>query len=161
VRIKARLHVKVGNSAFVRKLVPAESLENAASPSACLQVEFILMTKLPEPTSKATAPHYVWGVDCDGWRLVDGNDLSVIHERMPAGRREMRHRHGRARQFFFVLTGALTLEVESKRHVLEAGHGLEIAPGSAHQAINDGPDPVEFLVISQPTTRGDREPAPA
>jgi mannose-6-phosphate isomerase-like protein (cupin superfamily) len=119
------------------------------------------MTRAPEPTSKATASHYVWAADCDGWRLVDGNDLSVIHERMPPGRQEVRHVHGRARQFFFVLTGALMLEVEGERHVLRAGTGLEIAPGLAHQAINDGPDAVEFLVISQPTTRGDRKPAPA
>lgn len=111
------------------------------------------------PTSKANAPHYVWGGDCDGWRLVDRQDLSVIHERMPPGRQEVRHFHTTARQFFFVLSGALTLEVDGERHVLGAGNGLEIAAGSPHQAINVGPDPVEFLVISQPTTRGDREPA--
>lgn len=112
-----------------------------------------------KPTSKASAPHYVWGGDCDGWRLVDRQDLSVIHERMPAGRQEVRHVHAKARQFFFVLSGALTLEVEGERHVLTAGVGLEIAPGLAHQAINAAPEWVEFLVISQPTTQGDREPA--
>jgi hypothetical protein len=39
-RIKARLHVKVGNSAFMRKLTPGGALENAASSSACPQVDF-------------------------------------------------------------------------------------------------------------------------
>ncbi|MGE0768851.1 MAG: cupin domain-containing protein [Hyphomicrobiaceae bacterium] len=112
-----------------------------------------------EPTSKASAPHYVWGGDCDGWRLVDRQDLSVIHERMPAGRAEIRHFHTRARQFFFVVQGALTLEVDGRRHVLTPGSGLEIAPGTPHQALNASAEAVEFLVISQPTTRGDREPA--
>jgi mannose-6-phosphate isomerase-like protein (cupin superfamily) len=112
-----------------------------------------------EPTSRDTAPHYVWGVDCDGWRLVDGRDLSVIHERMPPGRQEVRHRHSKARQFFFVLSGRLTLEVDGRSHSLTERCGLEIAPGSPHQAINAGAEPVEFLVISQPTTQGDREPA--
>ena len=112
-----------------------------------------------EPTSKANAPHYVWGGDCDGWRLVDRPDLSVIHERMPPERREVRHFHTQSRQFFFILAGALTLEVDGRSHALAAGTGLEIAPGTPHQAINAGPDAAEFLVISQPTTRGDREPA--
>ncbi len=35
--------------------------------------------------SKETAAHYVWGDHCDGWRLVNGQDLSIIHEKMPPG----------------------------------------------------------------------------
>lgn len=111
------------------------------------------------PISKRNAAHYGWGGDCDGWRLVDGDSLSVIHERMPPGRAELRHRHAKARQFFFVLSGELTMEVAGSRHVLGPGTGLEIAPEAPHQAINVSPGPVEFLVISQPTTRGDREEA--
>ncbi len=109
------------------------------------------------PVNRANAPHYVWGGDCDGWRLVDGKTLSVIHERMPAGRQEVRHRHGLARQFFFVLAGALTLEVDGIQHVLNVNDGLEIAPGIAHQAINASGADVTFLVISQPTSAGDRQ----
>ncbi len=112
-----------------------------------------------QPTSKTNAEHYVWGGDCDGWRLVDRQSLSIIYERMPPGRSEQRHRHAEARQYFFVLAGRLTLEVDGARHVLERETGLEIAPGTAHQALNEDTGPVEFLVISQPTTRGDRTPA--
>ncbi len=110
-------------------------------------------------TSRATAPHYVWGGDCDGWRLVDRPGLSIIHEQMPPGRSEVRHRHAVARQFFFVLAGVLTMERDGERHRIGPQHGLEIEPGQPHQAINEGPEAVEFLVISQPTTHGDREPA--
>ena len=109
------------------------------------------------PIGKDSAVHYLWGGDCDGWRLVDRDSLSVIHERMPPGRAEVRHWHGKARQFFFVLSGELTMEVAGARHVLGPGIGLEIAPEAPHQAINASPEPVEFLVVSQPTTRGDRE----
>lgn len=112
-----------------------------------------------QPISKASAAHYVWSGDCDGWRLVDRPGLSVIHERMPPGRREVRHVHSAARQFFFVLAGELTMEVAGAVHRLSPQQGIEIAPGTPHQALNGGADPVEFLVVSQPTTRGDREPA--
>ncbi len=106
--------------------------------------------------SKNTAEHYTWGDGCDGWRLVDRAELSVIHERMPPGAAEVRHHHQAARQFFFVLSGAATMEVDGARHTLRAQQGIEITPGAPHQIRNDSGADVEFLVISQPTTRGDR-----
>ena len=75
---------------------------------------------------------------------------------MPPGTREVRHRHARARQFFYVLAGTLTMEVEGTRHRLAAAHGDRDAPGTAHQAINDGDADVEFLVVSTPPSHGDR-----
>ena len=79
---------------------------------------------------------------------------------MPPDTVEVRHRHARARQFFYVLAGRLHLEVEGTVHALDAGVGLEIAPGVAHQALNRGRVDVRFLVISQPPSHGDRELAP-
>ena len=110
----------------------------------------------PDPVSRATAEHYVWGSGCDGWHLVRTRELSVIQERMPAGTREVRHHHAHSRQFFFVLVGTLTLEVEGRVHHLGPGIGLEVAPGAAHQARNDAAAPIEFLVVSQPPSHGDR-----
>ena len=66
--------------------------------------------------STANAAHYVWGQQCDGWRLLAGDDLSVIEERMPPGTREVRHRHVRARQFFYVLEGRASLELDGIVH---------------------------------------------
>ncbi len=106
--------------------------------------------------SKENAEHYLWGGDCDGWHLLKDPALSVIHERMPPGRTEQRHYHSVAQQFFFVLTGALTMELEGERYVVSAGKGIPIPPQAKHQARNDADKEVEFLVISQPTTRGDR-----
>ncbi|HET9224485.1 MAG TPA: cupin domain-containing protein [Roseiflexaceae bacterium] len=106
--------------------------------------------------SKKTAEHYTWGNRCDGWRLVDRPELSVIHERMPPGTAEIWHYHEAARQFFFVLSGTATIEIGEQIHTLHPQQGVEIASGLPHQMRNESDADVEFLVISQPTTRGDR-----
>jgi uncharacterized cupin superfamily protein len=106
--------------------------------------------------SRESAPHYQWGEGCDGWHLVKSEALSVIEERMPPGTAERRHLHRRARQFFYVLAGELTMEVEGLEHRLGANRGMEIAPENAHQAFNRSANDVRFLVISQPPSHGDR-----
>jgi mannose-6-phosphate isomerase-like protein (cupin superfamily) len=106
--------------------------------------------------SKHNAEHYVWGGDCDGWHLLKRNELSVIHERMPPGRTEVRHHHEFARQLFFVLSGKLTMVLADRNEVIGPGEAVEIPPGEVHRAENRGDGAVEFLVISHPTTRGDR-----
>ena len=90
---------------------------------------------MAEPVSIASAAHYDWGEGCDGWHLVRAESLAVIEERMPAGTAERRHRHQRAKQFFYVLAGELTMEMEGVEWVLGANEGLEVAPGVAHQAF--------------------------
>lgn len=106
--------------------------------------------------STSTAEHYTWGDRCDGWHLVRTPELSIIEERMPPGVSEVRHSHARARQFFYVLEGELTMEIEGHQHRLRTGEGIEIAPGQAHQAFNRSGSPVRFLVTSQPPSHGDR-----
>ncbi|HTB22170.1 MAG TPA: cupin domain-containing protein [bacterium] len=105
---------------------------------------------------KATAEHYTWGHGYDGWRLVDGPELSVILERMPPGASEERHYHGSARQFFFVLKGSATIEAGYETVVLGPQEGLEVAPGLAHRIFNRSHEDLEFVVYSNPSTRGDR-----
>ena len=111
---------------------------------------------IPIPTSKRTGQRYGWGDGCEGWHLVRSQNLSVIEERMPPGTSEVRHWHARARQFFYVLKGTLTMEVEGRTHQLPARTGIELPPGTAHQAINDSDVDVEFIVISEPPSHGDR-----
>lgn len=110
----------------------------------------------PNKISKKSAEHYNWGAACDGWHLAKGNNLSVIHERMPGKTEEVRHYHERARQFFFVLSGEAMLEVDGVRLMLREQEGAEVPPGVWHQMKNERFDEVEFLVISSPPTRGDR-----
>jgi mannose-6-phosphate isomerase-like protein (cupin superfamily) len=110
--------------------------------------------------STKSAEHYKWGgpqgTDCDGWHLVKTPPLSVIEELMPPGISEARHSHVHARQFFFVLEGELTLEVERHDFILQSGEGLEVSPGQRHQAMNHSANPVRILVTSQPPSHGDR-----
>ena len=65
----------------------------------------------PAPIQIESAPHYRWGAGCDGWHLLRAPGLSVIQERMPPATSEVRHSHGVARQFFYVLSGELELEL--------------------------------------------------
>ena len=109
------------------------------------------------PSSIGNARHYVWGNGCDGWHLLDRDDLSVIEERVPPGAAEERHRHVQARQFFYVLVGEATLELEGEIHRLRAGEGLHVPPGATHQLRNEGNMEIRFLVISAPRSHGDRE----
>lgn len=111
------------------------------------------------PVDRSNARHYVWGEVCDGWHLLARQDLSVIAERVPPGARETTHRHHRARQFFYILEGDAVLELQGTAVDLRAGQGLEVEPGTLHRFRNDSDSDVHFLVISMPTTRGDREDA--
>lgn len=109
--------------------------------------------------SRTGARRYEWGDGCEGWHLVADPDLSVIEERMPPGTSEVRHRHGRARQFFYLLDGSLEIKIEGTSHPLERGSGVEIPPGAAHQVRNPGPAVTTFLVVSAPPAQEDRIPA--
>lgn len=106
--------------------------------------------------STASADHYTWGNRCDGWFLVRTPELNIIEELMPPGSSETRHHHVRARQFFFVLEGELTMEIEHHQFTIHTREGIEVAPGQLHQAINRGSTPLRILVTSQPPSHGDR-----
>ncbi len=111
------------------------------------------------PVERDTAERYAWGAGCDGWHLVQDAELSVIEERMPPGAAEARHRHRRAQQFFYVLSGRADFELDGQTLALGPGQGVRVPPGAPHQILNPGPDALRFLVISQPPSHGDREPA--
>jgi mannose-6-phosphate isomerase-like protein (cupin superfamily) len=102
------------------------------------------------------AEHYAWGEVCDGWHLLRRDDVSVIQERVPAGGGEAMHYHQKARQFFYILEGEGTMAFEDHEVALQKGQGVEIAPRVMHQFKNRSGVDVHFLVISIPSTRGDR-----
>jgi mannose-6-phosphate isomerase-like protein (cupin superfamily) len=110
----------------------------------------------PRQVSRATAEHYTWGDQCDGWHLVKDERLSVIAERMPPGTAEVRHYHACSQQFFWILAGEAVMEVDGSEIRLAAGEGLRVHPGTPHQIRNHAQEPVQFLVISEPPSHGDR-----
>ena len=118
------------------------------------------MTSIDGPVHRDNAESYQWGSGCLGWHFVRSNDLSIIHERMPPGAAEVRHRHRTSRQFFFVLKGSLAVECNGAEHELSAETGLEVLPMTPHQVRNASDAPVEFMVVSHPPSHGDREEMP-
>lgn len=106
--------------------------------------------------SMQNAEHYQWGKNCDGWHLVKLDELSIIQERMPPGSAEVNHYHKQARQFFFILTGTATMEINGEKYLLHAQQGIEVPAGIPHQIRNESSADVVFLVTSMPRSHGDR-----
>ena len=113
-----------------------------------------------EVVSRGNAEHYRWGgkdgTESDGWYLVRAEAMHVIEERMPPGAVETRHFHERSRQFFYVVEGEMTMEVEHHLFTVMAGQGIEVAPGQTHQAMNRGAGGLRMVVTSVPPSHGDR-----
>lgn len=100
--------------------------------------------------------HYQWGDDCDGWNLVDEDALSVKQELMPAKSTEVKHYHQTAQQFFYILKGRATFEIEDSIIEINEGEGLHIEAGKKHRIQNQGSGDLEFILCSQPSTKNDR-----
>lgn len=100
--------------------------------------------------------HYKWGDDCDGWVLVDTDELLVKQERMPQKTAETLHYHEKAQQFFFILKGIATFEVDEKIFTITANEGFHVEPGSKHRIANNSDEDLEFILSSQPSTNKDR-----
>ena len=111
--------------------------------------------------SRTNSQHYSWGENCDGWHLVKTQALSVIQERVPPGASEVRHLHSNAEQFFMVLSGIATIEVDGVVNTVKSMQGVHVAAGLPHQLSNSGEADLEFVVISTPPSHGDRLLAPS
>ena len=100
--------------------------------------------------------HYVWGDGCDGWNLVDEETLSVKQERIPAGSSEKRHYHEKSQQFFYILKGIATFEVEQSLITISTEQGFHIPANTKHKICNYTNEDLEFVLCSQPSTKNDR-----
>lgn len=100
--------------------------------------------------------HYLWGDNCDGWHLLKSDSLSVIQEKMPALSSEGLHFHKSAQQFFFILKGTATFQLEGEIFEVSQNKGFHIQAQQIHQIFNHSDSELEFLVISEPKSHGDR-----
>jgi len=75
---------------------------------------------------------------------------------MPPKTQEQKHHHNVAQQFFRILKGVATFEIGNEIFEIREGFGIHIEPKVKHRIRNDQLENLEFIVISQPTTRGDR-----
>ncbi len=100
--------------------------------------------------------HYQWGDNSDGWHLLKSADLSIIEENVPPGGKEQRHYHSTSQQFFYILSGIAQLEISGQLFEIQAGSGIHVPAKTPHQLMNNSPENLRFLVISQPISHGDR-----
>jgi quercetin dioxygenase-like cupin family protein len=100
--------------------------------------------------STENTEHYKWGDNCDGWHLLKSESLSVIQEKMPPHTSEGLHFHNSAQQFFFILKGTATFEVEGEVFIVSESNGFHILPYQKHRVFNHTNSELRFLVISEP-----------
>lgn len=106
--------------------------------------------------NRKNSEHYTWGTHCSGWPLVNTATLSIIEECMPPNTEEVLHYHKNAQQFFYILRGTASFIIENEAFTVNANEGIHILPRKKHQIINKEQHNLEFLVISEPTSRGDK-----
>lgn len=106
--------------------------------------------------NKENAEHYMWGNNCEGWRIVNSEEMTIIFEKMPPGTSEKMHFHEISRQFFFIIRGKASIETDEQTYTLEKNEGIEILPGIRHRFYNPSENTVEFLVTSFPSAIKDR-----
>ena len=106
--------------------------------------------------TKENSEEYNWGNKCKGWHLVKTNSLGIIQEVMPPKTVEVKHKHSSAQQFFFILKGIATFRIDGKEFIISSGEGIHIKKGIVHNIMNNSNSDLEFLVISEPHSHGDR-----
>lgn len=93
---------------------------------------------------------------CDGWHLLKTDSLSIIQEKMPSKTEEALHFHTKSQQIFYILKGVATFEVDGEFINVNANQALHIKPNQHHRIFNKEDFDLEFLVISEPKSHGDR-----
>lgn len=106
--------------------------------------------------TKKNSEHYHWGNNCSGWHLVKSENLSVIEESIPANTSEEKHFHNFSEQYFHILNGTATFDIENEVLEVNKGEGTHINPQVIHQIKNEKTVDLEFIIISQPTAKEDR-----
>jgi mannose-6-phosphate isomerase-like protein (cupin superfamily) len=122
---------------------------------------FQIMASVPAPlvVSKAHPINkYEWGKKCAAWSLVENDGLSVKLESMPPGTEEALHFHETAQQFFFILKGTAVFEIDEVILMMHEGEGINIAARQKHRIMNKEEQTIlEFLIVSQPSAKNDRQ----
>lgn len=106
--------------------------------------------------SKKNTEHYFWGNQCDSWVFHQSENLVVKKEMMPTKTSEKLHFHEFSQQFFYILKGEAAFYIEDEKFNLKKGEGIAIEAKKRHYIANETTENLEFLVISNPSTDGDR-----
>jgi mannose-6-phosphate isomerase-like protein (cupin superfamily) len=106
--------------------------------------------------NKQNADNYIWGNNCLSYFLCDTEHLSVKLETMPPNTSEQLHFHVKSIQVFFILKGKAIINMDGKVFELKENESITINSLQKHYIKNETQSEIEFLVISQPNTRNDR-----
>jgi mannose-6-phosphate isomerase-like protein (cupin superfamily) len=96
-----------------------------------------------------------WSPGCLSWQFVDDKKVSIKMEEIQTKSRSNAHFHTKSRQFFFVLKGKASVDLEGALYDLKRHEGIEIPMGQKHQVMNSGEEELLFLLISFPPIQED------
>ena len=109
------------------------------------------------PVSKSTKKAYQWGDGGISWPLVETMGLLVVEETLAPGGSEKHHYHNQAVQCFYMLVGSAVMQFADGQNVeIDTDMTLHIPPETCHAIVNQTGEEIRFLVISAPSSRGDR-----
>jgi mannose-6-phosphate isomerase-like protein (cupin superfamily) len=87
-------------------------------------------------------------------RAVGGTTQhSVAHVTIDPGKGSLLHFHPNAEESFYILSGAAKMVIDGESRQLGPGQLVAIPAGRAHQILNAGECPLEFLAICVPAWR--------
>ena len=102
------------------------------------------------------APYFTWGEKGDGWFLAKNQHAVIIQECMQPHTSEIRHYHKATWQFFYILSGIATIEIDGNYVELIKGEGIEIPVSLPHNIMNKSDNELTYILISVPNLEGDR-----
>ncbi len=98
----------------------------------------------------SNTPKVEWADNCFSWNLIDRREFSLKMEEIPPGGSSDSHFHASSFQFFFILEGKATIELEGIQFKLKPNEGIEIPFRKKHQITNSSNENLRFLLISCP-----------
>lgn len=107
-------------------------------------------------TSLNDAEQYHWGQKGVGWFLSKSEEMTIVEEKIAPGIKEIKHYHERAWQFFYILSGSGTINIDGSNIELNKNDSIEVPPLAVHQLYNDSNTDLQFLIISKPNSYNDR-----
>ncbi|EKF55444.1 MULTISPECIES: cupin domain-containing protein [Galbibacter] len=99
---------------------------------------------------------YTWGDQCKAWELLLSDQVIIKEELMPPQTQEQLHFHHKTDQFFYILEGEATFNIDQKNVSVSKGEGIEIKREQVHKIANTSSTDLRFLVLSFPGNSADR-----
>lgn len=134
--------LSVGFISQIERGITTPSLTSLVKVSRILGRPMSAFLSLPPghaSTHPGQRPHYVVGTGSLVYERIstsfDGSQLTTVIIHQPAGCRSEPVAH-EGEEIFYMLSGAITVEVEGERHVLQPGDSLHFSSNKVHSTWN-------------------------